>query len=93
MATTDLNTNRLDGAGGTFTINNTTEYTVDFDTIQVDVKCKFTTLEINGVDVIADYIADNTAFTEPTIITCRYGKYPFTKIKISNGQVTIGKVL
>jgi len=91
MATSDLNTNRIDGAFGTITINDTTEYTVNFDVIQVDNDCKFTTLEINGVSVINDYVADNTAATKPTVITCPYGKYPFSKIKLSEGQVTISK--
>lgn len=94
MATTDKNTNRLEGAGGTFTINDALEHTLNFDTIQVDVKCKFDTLEINGVDVINDFIADNSSFTEPTIITCPYAKYSFTKIKLSTdgGQVTVTKI-
>jgi len=85
------NTDRISGSAGTFTINDALAYTFKFDTIQVDADTVFAILEINGVDVKANYVSTPANAVKPTVITCDFEDLSFTKIQLTSGQVTCVK--
>jgi hypothetical protein len=89
MAIQDVNSSRLDASFGTATINDTTEVTVNFDAIQINEATVINKLEINGVDVLANYVSTPATALQPQTITCPVGKHSFSKIKLTSGSVTI----
>lgn len=89
MAIQDINSSRLDASFGTLTINDTTAVTANFDTIQINEETVIEELEINDVDVLANYVSTPATAVQVQTITCPVGKYPFSKIKLTSGSVTI----
>ena len=85
------NTDRLEGAGGTFTINDTGVYDIDFNSIQVLEDTVFATLELAGVDNLAASIAVPASAVKACIKTCPYGKH-WTRIELTSGSVEVGYI-
>jgi len=83
------NTDRMEGAGGTFTINDTSVHTIDFNSIQVNEDTVFAVLELNTVNDLANSISTPANAVKPTVKTCKYGKH-WTKVQLTSGSIEIG---
>jgi hypothetical protein len=85
-----MDNSRQSGKNGTFVINDTSEHTVNFDTMQISEDTIITLLEIDGVDVLSTYISTPASTIKQTIMTIAASDLCFTKIQLSQGQVTCG---
>ena len=86
MTTSD----RLAATGGTFTINDTSVHTLNFNTIQVNKETVVAVLELEGVDVLSSFISTPASSITNTVITCNSDTY-FSKIQLTSGEVTLSK--
>lgn len=81
---------RIAGGKGSFYIADTDEHEIDFCTIHVLDDCVFSVLEIEGVDVLADYGLSSGAVAN-ALITVELGK-KFTNIQLTSGIVNVNRL-
>ena len=73
---------------GTFVVNDTTEFTASIDALYVAEDTVFASIKVDGVDRIADYLADTGGTIKAGVIIS-----PLRGVKFSGVQLTSGSVV
>ncbi len=82
----------VQGANGTYTINDAVAHVVNCIGIQVDADTVFSHIKIDGIDsdVKNTYVANSVGTVMKTLITPEDGHY-FSSVQLVSGQVTLIK--